>query len=603
MGSTNWITAAASNNWVFTGWSDGTTDNPHASVVESNRTYMANFAPAVTVATVALPPEGGWTAGDGVYAIGSTATVTATATNGWVFLNWNGAITNNSWAFAVLANATVCTANFGQISTVTGLANPTNAGSVTGGGVYLVGSNAVLTVTATNGWQFSHWNDGATNNPYVIIVPETNITYTAAFAATAIITVGANPTNGGFATGGGIYLVGSTNWITAASSNGWVFTGWNDGVAANPHAIVVESNRTYTANFAPAAMVTTVALPPEGGWTAGDGPYVIGSTATVTATATNGWLFLNWNGTVINYTQTGNTNNPLGFRAAASITYTANFARVTADGFVYIVIPIANAKRAAKAGAAAQTVSIIGYIGKETSTIVVPSAIEGLSVTGIETGAFWSQRYAKIVLPDSIESIATASINAETIELGLGSGGGGASAVGDLLAGIADGAFASAGEVLLDYVLPAAALAALLAELAKLFSDLEAVEATASPDDGGHCGGSGLYMAGTTVKLTAYPNSGWRFGGWADGTPAVTRTITVPPAGASASYPANFIRRSSVTGVANPPEGGSVTGGGIYDVGTSVTLTATTNLYWQFIGWHDGYTNRSRAIIVPKKWE
>jgi len=70
------------------------------------------------------------------------------------------------------------------VSTVTGLANPTNAGIVTGTGVYFVGSNTVLTAIATNTWRFTQWNDGTTNNPYSITVPGTNITYIANFAAT-----------------------------------------------------------------------------------------------------------------------------------------------------------------------------------------------------------------------------------------------------------------------------------------------------------------------------------------------------------------------------------------------------------------------------------
>jgi hypothetical protein len=141
------------------------------------------------------------------------------------------------------AGSTVSTTAVLTVSvTVTVAANPTNAGSVTGGAVYLVGSNAVLTATASNNWQFISWNDGATNNPYVITVPATNITYTANFAATATITVGANTNAGGSVTGGGTFLVGSTNPITAVASNGWIFVGWSDGSTNNPYAIVVASN-------------------------------------------------------------------------------------------------------------------------------------------------------------------------------------------------------------------------------------------------------------------------------------------------------------------------------------------------------------------------
>ena len=64
---------------------------------------------------------------------------------------------------------------------VTVLANPTNAGAVTGNGTFIVGSNILISAAASNGWLFTSWNDGATNNPYAITVPPTNITYTANF--------------------------------------------------------------------------------------------------------------------------------------------------------------------------------------------------------------------------------------------------------------------------------------------------------------------------------------------------------------------------------------------------------------------------------------
>ena len=68
---------------------------------------------------------------------------------------------------------------------LTTLANPTTGGVVVGGGTYLVGSNAMVTAIASNGWQFTSWDDGTKNNPYFILVPATNITYTANFSVTA----------------------------------------------------------------------------------------------------------------------------------------------------------------------------------------------------------------------------------------------------------------------------------------------------------------------------------------------------------------------------------------------------------------------------------
>ncbi len=72
--------------------------------------------------------------------------------------------------------------DFGQPVLITVTANPTNGGSVAGGGIYPLGTNVVLTALASNNWLFSQWSDSVTNNPRMITAPTTNVTYTANFA-------------------------------------------------------------------------------------------------------------------------------------------------------------------------------------------------------------------------------------------------------------------------------------------------------------------------------------------------------------------------------------------------------------------------------------
>jgi hypothetical protein len=56
----------------------------------------------------------------------------------------------------------------------------------------------------------------------------------------------------------------------------------------------------------------------------------------------------------------------------------------------------------------------------------------------------------------------------------------------------------------------------------------------------------------------------------------------------------------SLTAVANPPEGGSVSGGGLHALGTNVQLLATAADGWVFARWGDWATNNPRSVTVPE---
>lgn len=67
---------------------------------------------------------------------------------------------------------------------VTGLANDSLMGSVTGNGLYAEGDTATLTATANCGYRFDHWNDSVTDNPRQVVVTA-DTTFTAFFVSDA----------------------------------------------------------------------------------------------------------------------------------------------------------------------------------------------------------------------------------------------------------------------------------------------------------------------------------------------------------------------------------------------------------------------------------
>jgi sugar lactone lactonase YvrE len=104
------------------------------------------------------------------------------------------------------------------------------------------------------------------------------------------------------------------------------------------------------------------------------------------------------------------------------------------------------------------------------------------------------------------------------------------------------------------------------------------------------------------VQISATPTSGWIFTGWSDnGSTQSPRTITVPAGGAT--YTANFTAiqtTATITVLANPSNGGTVSGNGSYAVGSQVQISASPNSGWSFTGWSDNESTLSpRTITVP----
>ena len=127
------------------------------------------------------------------------------------------------------------------------------------------------------------------------------------------------------------------------------------------------------------------------------------------------------------------------------------------------------------------------------------------------------------------------------------------------------------------------------------------VTAVANTPLGGVVSGTGVYYAGAKVSLNAKQRPGWLFTGW---TPTnlfakpLTATQTLTVSNSAITVTANFSKVPVVTGLPNPPEGGTVTGSGLCLPGKSVTLNTTTAKNWWFMGWSDGAKTASRSVTA-----
>lgn len=128
--------------------------------------------------------------------------------------------------------------------------------------------------------------------------------------------------------------------------------------------------------------------------------------------------------------------------------------------------------------------------------------------------------------------------------------------------------------------------------------DTVTITLEADPPEGGTFIGDGEVPENSTNQVTAVANPAWRFDEWVDdGNTNAMREIVV--ATNNVAYTAKFSRVAVVlTAVADPEEGGTVTGGGIVDLDSTNTLVATANETWAFTEWNDGDTNRTREVVV-----
>ena len=125
------------------------------------------------------------------------------------------------------------------------------------------------------------------------------------------------------------------------------------------------------------------------------------------------------------------------------------------------------------------------------------------------------------------------------------------------------------------------------------------ITTSCSPSKGGTVSGGGTYQANTPITLRATPASGYTFSHWNDNNTSATRTIVV---NANAVYTAYFTSGSStqytITTSCSPSNGGTVSGAGTYNAGTSVTLRATPASGYTFSHWNDNNTSATRTIVV-----
>ncbi|MBO7432272.1 MAG: hypothetical protein J6U13_00820 [Salinivirgaceae bacterium] len=205
--------------------------------------------------------QGGTVEGqNGEYKEGETVVFKAIPADGYCFSQWSDGQTNNPRTITVFTNDISLTAIFIGVS-----ATATEGGTVE---TQKDGQSFVFTATPSDGYYFTQWSDGNTDNPRTINISASDITLEAQFAQNALITItaGSNGTVGG--SDNGRYAQGETLTFTAIPATGYCFSQWSDGNIDNPREITVgKDDISLTAEFVTATIATVdLGLPSGNLW-------------------------------------------------------------------------------------------------------------------------------------------------------------------------------------------------------------------------------------------------------------------------------------------------------------------------------------------------
>ena len=205
--------------------------------------------------------QGGTVEGqNGEYKEGETVVFKAIPADGYCFSQWSDGKTDNPRTINVRTNDISLTAIFIGVS-----ATATEGGTVE---TQKDGQTFVFTATPSDGYYFTQWSDGNTDNPRTINISASDITLEAQFAQNALITItaGSNGTVGG--SDNGRYAQGETLTFTAIPATGYCFSQWSDGNIDNPREITVgKDDISLTAEFVTATIATVdLGLPSGNLW-------------------------------------------------------------------------------------------------------------------------------------------------------------------------------------------------------------------------------------------------------------------------------------------------------------------------------------------------
>ena len=636
--------------YTFDGWYDGSTkvgSDLALSVagIISNRTFTAignRTLNRYTLVITVIPTGAGTTVGQGTYNYGSSVQATATPATGYNFTKWvldtgdvrkanplTGININRNRTvqavftpktYSISANAAYRVNESGDFTT------GTTGGTVSGGGTYTHGNSVLLKATPATGYSFVGWYEGANQ----VSTAET-YTFTATSARTLVgrfqrnwytITFSAG-TGGTVSPTSARVQYGGSAESTATANTGYTFTQWSDGTKAAKLTVTnVTANATYAASFGINAYVITyqagtgVASVTPTSETVNHGSNAAGSTATVAT----GYNFDGWyNGstrvsTALKYGPTSVAENMTlvakGTIKTFAVTGTAQYRNTdstgdwstgTSGGSVSGSDTYDYGSKATLTASAATGYTFMGWFDTsgtsvETSTTyTINSVTAAVTVyarfqknwytvtytrgTGVNSLSKTSERVAYNGTVTSETAVASTGYNSPTWTKSSGTGSLSVSAGKATLSAIQSNCTLVASATINSYTISYTKNA----NIASISKTSETV----------NYGGTATCTAALPANTAQYTYS---FQGWYEGSDRVATTLALSVGSIASNR--SFEARGTATVNRYTITVNNGSGGGTYNYGTEVTLTANTITGKTFSRWSDGVTTATRKVTV-----
>jgi hypothetical protein len=463
----------------------------------------------------------------------------------------------------------------------------TGTGTTAGAGSYNYGQTASVSASAAMGSAFAGWSGSdATECASGSVVMNANKSCTATFTLNSYsLTLGTTGSGSGTVSGGGTYSFGSAAAVVATAGAGSTFSGWSgpDAAECAGGSVVMVADKSCIATFTIDTYTLAIATAGSGsGTVSGAGTYNSGDSAAVAASAAAGSTFTGWSGA--DAAECAGGSVVMTADKSCTATFTLNTYTLTIT----------------TSGSGSGTLSGGGSYDYGTTASVSATAHSDSTFSGWSGPDAAECAAGSVVMTADKSCTATFTLISYTLTIdtvGTGSGTvsgdgsydyGTTATVSAIAAGGSsfdgwsgpDAADCAAGSVVMDADKSCTATFTL---------HTYALNIDTAGTGSGTVSGAGTYNYGSTATVTATAAAGSSFDGWTgpDGADCASGTVTMnTDKSCTATFtlltpPTTYTLTLGTTGSGS----GTVSGGGSYNEGDTVTLVATADSGSSFVGW------------------